>query len=474
MSTATGALGDACAIRERLEHPVVDADGHVVEVWPALVPYLEAEGVDSLGTLFSAALAQPRGSDASGHHRRVPRTPWWAVPTKNTLDLATSAFPSLLYERLDELGFDFAVLYPTVGLIFPDIRIDKVRRGACRALNRYHADAFAPYADRLAPVAVVPAHTPEEAIEELEFAASLGLKAVLVPSFIRRVDPVGDTAWIDTYGLDSAYDYDPFWTRCVELGVSLATHSSSMGIGTRQSVSNYMYNHIGHFAASGEALAKSLFMGGVTRRFPGLRVALLEGGVGWACALYGDLVGHWKKRNSRDIQNYNPANLDSARLAELVARYGASLPGGGRLDDPSSLGPLGTGKGQPDNTDEWAACGIQRAEQVRDLFVASFAFGCEADDPLVPVAFDQTANPFGARLRAMFGSDIGHWDVPEMTKVLGEAHEGVDEGRMDDDDFRDFVFGNVVRFYGETNPHFFDGTVIEKQASALLAEQPGR
>jgi hypothetical protein len=35
----------------------------------------------------------------------------------------------------------------------------------------------------------------------------------------------------------------------------------------------------------------------VTRRFPTLKMEFLEGGVGWACGLYSDLIGHWKKRN---------------------------------------------------------------------------------------------------------------------------------------------------------------------------------
>jgi hypothetical protein len=40
-----------------------------------------------------------------------------------------------------------------------------------------------------------------------------------------------------------------------------------------------------------------MFLGGVTRRFPGLNMAFLEGSAGWACLLYGDLLGHWEKRS---------------------------------------------------------------------------------------------------------------------------------------------------------------------------------
>ena len=50
----------------------------------------------------------------------------------------------------------------------------------------------------------------------------------------------------------------------------------------RNSPTNFTYNHIGHFADAGHAAAKGIFLGGVTRRFPELRFAFLEGGVGWA------------------------------------------------------------------------------------------------------------------------------------------------------------------------------------------------
>ena len=47
-----------------------------------------------------------------------------------------------------------------------------------------------------------------------------------------------------------------------------------------------------------------------------------------------------------------------------------------------------------------------------------FYFGCEADDPLVAWAFDREGQSLGARLRAIFGSDISHWDVPDMTEPV--------------------------------------------------------
>ncbi len=69
----------------------------------------------------------------------------------------------------------------------------------------------------------------------------------------------------------------------------------------------------------------------------------------------------------------------------------------------------------------------------------------------------------------MFGSDIGHFDVTDMTQVLPEAYELYEDGLVTADDFRDFVFANPVRFWGESNPAFFEGTIIKEQAAAELA-----
>jgi hypothetical protein len=44
----------------------------------------------------------------------------------------------------------------------------------------------------------------------------------------------------------------------------------------------------------------------------------------------------------------------------------------------------------------------------------------------------------------------------------------VERRLLDEDAFRDFVFGNAVRLWGGSDPNFFKGTVVEKQAAAIL------
>ena len=84
-------------------------------------------------------------------------------------------------------------------------------------------------------------------------------------------------------------------------------------------------------------------------------------------------------------------------------------------------------------------------------------------------AFSRRTNPLGVQLRAMFSSDLGHWDVPDMTGILGEAHELVDRQLIDEHDFEDFVFRNPVRFYTSVNPDFFVGTRVEAEAARVVS-----
>ena len=99
-----------------------------------------------------------------------------------------------------------------------------------------------------------------------------------------------------------------------------------------------------------------------------------------------------------------------------------------------------------------------------------FYFGCEGDDRMNSLAFDTKLNPFGARLRAMLGSDIGHFDVVDMREVVEESWELVEDGLISEADFSDIAFRNAVRLHGGMNPRFFEGTVVEAAAARVLRE----
>ena len=323
-------------IRAHLDHPVVDGDGHFIEITPVLHDFIKDVAGPSMVKRYRSVIESQRMkwhllSREERQHKRVTKPPFWALPAANTLDRATAMLPALMRARLEEFGIDYAILYPTKGLMLDQIADAELRCAVMRATNVMNAEVFGSHADRMTPAAMIPMGTPHEAIEELDFAiGELGMKTTMIVGTVRR--PIADVAeratnleayelpyWVDPLALDSPYDYDPVWEKCVELRVAAADHAFGLGWVNRNSISNYNYNHIGACATSAEAFCKALFMGGVTRRFPTLKFAFLECGVGWACNLYNDLFEHWEKRNIKDLrENLDPNKVNRSELSRSV------------------------------------------------------------------------------------------------------------------------------------------------------------
>jgi hypothetical protein len=262
------------------------------------------------------------------------------------------------------------------------------------------------------------------------------------------------------------------WAQCATLGVSPTFHSVGYGWGSRATPSNYIHNHLGNFASSADAICRGLVMGGVPRRFPQLKFAFMEGGVAWARSLYCDLISHWHKRNRDALENYNPALIDRDEFNELATRYGGRLVdgrAGGLLDAYKSLMMRGEDRSL---IDEWAPSGIKHPRDIFEIFTRQLYFGCEGDDPLNTLASESKGSPFEAKLAALYGSDLGHWDVPDMAAAAEEAYELVEDGVLSPEAFRAMVFANAVEFWTSGNPDFFKGTAVESAARKLLAERP--
>jgi len=475
-------------IRAGLAHPIIDADGHWIEYAPVFAERMRRVAGDKAANGFLVSQRRIpdalRLSVAERKQRGIAMEGYWSRQSTNTRDRATAMMPRMLYDRLEEIGIDFGIIYPTAGLSIPRIADDEIRRAVIRAFNMVTAEYFAGLGDRLTPAAVIPMHTPEEALAELDYVTKqLGAKVAMFGSGIARRVPAAEgvdpalarfTVTYDQLGLDSDRDYDVVWQKCRELGIAPTFHTGGRSFGLRNSPTNFTFNHIGHFAAAGHAVAKALFLGGVTRRFPDLRFAFLEGGVGWGCQLFADLIEHWERRGSAGIAYMDPKKLDRTLLRSFVDKYGyddiaAELTrrdGWPSREEDELTGGVGV-------LDDYAACHISRKEDWVDLYAKPFYFGCEADDRMNVTAFGR-ANPFGARINAIFSSDIGHFDVPDMLNPVPEAHELVEEGLITADDFRDFAFANAVRLWGTQNPRFFEGTAVAKAAAELLGGAPAR
>src|SRR5262249_46893930 len=176
-------------VREKLDHPVIDADAHIIECDFAHLDFV---------TQIAGPEVARRVAVTPASHGPTVRGFWWGLPSgPHTSDRAMAQLPRYFRSKLDECGIDFAHCCTTRGLGHFHQADEEIRRASCRALNMLYAEMFKDVGDRLRPVAVIPTYTPKEAIEELEFAVKeLGHKAVMIGTElrgpVRKAEPGAD------------------------------------------------------------------------------------------------------------------------------------------------------------------------------------------------------------------------------------------------------------------------------------------
>ncbi|HXH56273.1 hypothetical protein [Iamia sp.] len=250
------------------------------------------------------------------------------------------------------------------------------------------------------------------------------------------------------------------WVKARDLDFAVTFHGGlgNMATGSFTSVSNYSFNHVGSFAQRMHTLVKSLFMGGVTRRFPDMGFAVLECGVG--------SFAHLSQRPHRPLGEASPRGPRTARPGRhrLGRAGGADAPprprAARRRDDVRAGLATIPGIGVPPaERDEWRHVGASSPDELIDRFAPSFYFGCEADDRTVAYAFSP-ANSRGFGLKPLFSSDIGHWDAGDVAGVVAEAYELVEHQILTEAQFSQFVYENPARLFLDQNPDFFARTAV--------------
>jgi predicted TIM-barrel fold metal-dependent hydrolase len=174
--------------------------------------------------------------------------------------------PHQRLEDLDRDGVAATVVYgPPFGLTFID---DRVVRAACvRAFNDWAVEFNAVDPDRLAVLAMLPAHTPEAAAEELRRVAAMGQRGAQL-NFFEPDEPPFVDAW------------DHFWATAGEIGMPIHFHLS----GGMHSLAFVDWQRPAAVAVSPMQLDEALVgmcFSGVFARHPDVRVVLGEAGLGW-------------------------------------------------------------------------------------------------------------------------------------------------------------------------------------------------
>ena len=175
---------------------------------------------------------------------------------------------------LDNEGVWSEVVYDSLGLWESLIKDKDLLKAANRAQNEWKAtEIVAKSHNRLVPTASVPLLDIDLAIEEMQHAASVGLKVISMPTGV----PEGIPDW-------NRDDWEPFWSACEEAGMVLGFHIGSDNDGKSNTpfhgpggaVLNYVNTTFG-----GQFAAMKLVTGGALDRHPKLKVLISEGGATW-------------------------------------------------------------------------------------------------------------------------------------------------------------------------------------------------
>jgi predicted TIM-barrel fold metal-dependent hydrolase len=241
----------------------IDADGHIVEkdidIRKRLPePYSKRTG----GLLPSDGMDTNMGGSLGG--------------------LEKNDLPTRLAD-MDKEGIDLSVLFPTSSFSVNSMIERDYAIAYARAYNDFIADVCR-QSPRLKGVALVPLQDPKAAVAEANRAVTkLGLASIAVATQGMKEHLGAQTFW-------------PLYEELERLNVPLCVHNRREGPAGEVRFDSFIFMHtIGRPVETFIQFA-GLMYGGVAERFPKLRIAFLECGVGWVPYWMERMDEEWEKR----------------------------------------------------------------------------------------------------------------------------------------------------------------------------------
>jgi len=235
---------------------VIDADGHIFEDSAAIARRLPAPWEP-------ARLSAPDRITAPLDHLhndngRIP---------PGAFNRAVG--PQQWVEFMDAVGIEAAVLYPTAMLAFGRLPYPDYAIVTSHAYNDWLAETYLAFSPRFRGMGLVPLQEPEAAAAELRRCVTeLGMCGAMLP-----VDLVT--------GSLGAKHYYPLYQEADRLGCCLAVHGGCHDRFGLDHLNMYVPVHaLGHPWGLTINCA-SVVYNGIFDRFPGVRLAFLEGGIAW-------------------------------------------------------------------------------------------------------------------------------------------------------------------------------------------------
>jgi predicted TIM-barrel fold metal-dependent hydrolase len=182
-------------------------------------------------------------------------------------------------QRLRDLaldGIDAEVLFPNKGLAMWATPDPVFAMAQCRVYNDWAWETFGRYNDRMSPAAAVATGDLEGSLAEIERVASLGFRCLTLPC-----KPIWGAHDVEhpNYNLPV---FDRLWALIQETGLPITFHvSTGRDPRAARGHGGAVINYVTHSLAPTIEPVASLCASGVLERFPGLRFATIEAGIGW-------------------------------------------------------------------------------------------------------------------------------------------------------------------------------------------------
>jgi predicted TIM-barrel fold metal-dependent hydrolase len=333
------------------DYTVIDADGHVRESISGIREFL----------------------DARWQRRNLFPSDAWDRDLRGKLGVSPNG-PGDQLADMDRDGVDLAVLYPTGGLRIASLHEPDFATAVTRAYNDWLSHFCQTNPSRLKFVALVAPQDPAAAAEEIRRAVTeRGAVGAVLPTYVPQSPDWGHT-W-----------YDPIYTEAERLGIGLGFHTGTAadslgGLRFRKFLSAHT---IDHPVEQMIALIATV-VGGVFERFPALRIAYLESGIGWVPYLMDRLDEEVEKRGADE----------TPYLTKLPSEYIT----GGRI-----------------------------------------YFGVECGEKTIPDSLR-----WGLEDTLLYASDYPHWDG-DWPRTIAKVRERND---LSETTKRKMLNENAVRFYG--------------------------
>ena len=189
-------------------------------------------------------------------------------------------------------GIDAEVIFPNKGLSMWATPDGAFAMAQCRVYNDWAWETFAAYNDRMSPAAAIATADLPGSIAEVQRVARLGFRALTLPC-----KPVWGAHDVDhpNYNLPV---FDPLWAAIQDASLPITFHVST-GRDPRAARGNggAVINYVSHSLSPTIEPVANLCASGVLSRFPRLRFATIEAGIGWVAWLLDAMDEAYRKHH---------------------------------------------------------------------------------------------------------------------------------------------------------------------------------